>query len=165
MIILTTGFICRIAFLLFTPTFYAPDEQAHFKYVKYLAEHHSLPIQTSLTDSSTNDWEYYQPPIYYILLSPFYLLAERLFQNDFLTVRVLRGFSIILWGITTLFSFKFLDSLNIHDRFLKIFVIAMVCLLPTYTFLSSVINNDNLLIAFGSAILYLTVQPTSPRNS
>jgi hypothetical protein len=55
--------------------------------------------------------------------------------------------------------------MNVHDRFLKVFVVAMVCLLPTYTFLSSVINNDNLLITFGSAILYLTVKPISFRNS
>jgi 4-amino-4-deoxy-L-arabinose transferase-like glycosyltransferase len=164
-IILITGFICRGAFLLFTPPFYAPDEQPHFKYVEYLAENHSLPIQTSLTDSSTNDWEYYQPPLYYLLLSPFYVLTEQLFQNNFVTVKVLRAFSIILWGITTLFSFKFLDSLEVHDRFLRVFAVAMVCLLPTYTFLSSVINNDNLLIAFGGVILYLIVQPVSLRNS
>ena len=164
-IILIIGLTCRVAFSLLTPTFYAPDEQSHFNYVKYLAESRSFPVQTSKTDASTNDWEYYQPPIYYLVLTPFYLMSERLFQNDFITVRLLRAFSIFLWGITVLLTFKFLDSLKVYDAFLRIFVTAMICLLPTYTFLSSVINNDNLLITIGTAILYLVTQPLSRRNS
>jgi hypothetical protein len=164
-IILTVGFTCRVVFALLTPSFYAPDEQAHFKYVKYIVENHSLPVQTSRVGSPTKDWEYYQPPLYYLSLTPLYILSERLFQEELITVRLLRIFSIMLWGITVLFAFKFLRSLNVHDPFLKTFVILITCLLPTYTFLSSVINNDNLLIAVGSGILYLTVQPISFRNS
>ncbi len=164
-VIIIVGFVCRIAFLFFTPTFYAPDEQSHFNYVKYLAENRALPIQTSRTDSLTNDWEYYQPPIYYLSLSPIYLLSENLFKDTFITVRILRAFSIIFWGITILFTYKFLNHLNVHDVFMKTFVFSMISLLPTYTFLSSVINNDNLLIAIGSGILCLTIQKTSLKNS
>jgi hypothetical protein len=164
-IILTIGLACRVAFSLLTPTFYAPDEQSHFKYVKYLAENRALPVQTSRTDAETNDWEYYQPPLYYVSLTPVYLLAENLFQNNLITVRLLRIFSIVLWGITVLFTFQFLEGFNVHDVFLKTFVIAVISLLPTYTFLSSVINNDNMLIAIGSAILYFVIQPVSLKNS
>ncbi len=165
-IILTVGLTCRIIFSLLTPTFYAPDAQAHVKYVKYLAENHSFPVQTSRTFSPTKDWEYYQPPLYYLSLTPLYLLSERLFQDTAVTVRFLRIFSIMLWGITVLFTFKFLETLNVHDTFIKTFVVAMVSLLPAYTFFSSVINNGNLLVAIGSGILYLAVQPkTSIKKS
>ncbi len=164
-IILLVGLTCRIIFSLFTPTFYAPDEQAHFKYVEYLAENHSLPVQRSHTFSPSNDWEYYQPPLYYLSLTPFYLLFQKTFQNDAVTVRLLRLFSVILWAITVFFAFKILKKLNIHNVFIRLFVIGIVSLLPTYTFLSSVINNDNLLIAIGSGILYLVVQTkTSLKN-
>jgi 4-amino-4-deoxy-L-arabinose transferase-like glycosyltransferase len=47
------------------------DEPAHFNYVKYLAENHSFPVQTNTykTPGATirNDFEYYHPPVYYIL--------------------------------------------------------------------------------------------------
>jgi hypothetical protein len=55
MIVISIGLVCRLAFSILTPTFYAPDEQSHFNYVKYLAEKRSFPIQTSRTDSPTND--------------------------------------------------------------------------------------------------------------
>lgn len=164
-IILIVGLICRIAFSLFTPAFYAPDEQHHFKYVKYIAENYAFPVQTSHTDSQTINWEYYQPPLYYLSLTPMYMLSEILFHFDSERVRLLRGFSIVLWSVTVFFAFKFLNSLKVHNVFLQTFVVTMICSLPTYTFLSSVINNDNLLITIGSGILYFIVQPTSFKNS
>jgi 4-amino-4-deoxy-L-arabinose transferase-like glycosyltransferase len=165
-IILAVGLLCRVSYSFLTPTFYAPDEQPHFKYVKYLAENRSLPVQTSQTGSPTNDWEYYQPPLYYLSLTPFYWLSQALFQEDAATVRLLRAFSIMLWGITVLFTIRFCESLNVYDVFIKIFVVSMISLLPTYTFLSSVINNDNLLITIGSGILCLVIQPkASLKNS
>jgi hypothetical protein len=47
------------------------DEPAHYNYVKYLAEKHSFPIQTNTYKSpgatTRNDFEYYHPPLYYII--------------------------------------------------------------------------------------------------
>jgi 4-amino-4-deoxy-L-arabinose transferase-like glycosyltransferase len=43
--------------------------------------------------------------------------------------------------------------LEITEPFVQIFVMAMVCLLPTYTFVSAMVNNDNLLATLGGAIL------------
>lgn len=157
-LIMSVGLICRVACLLLTPIFYAPDEQSHFNYVKYLAENHSLPVQASRTNAPTNDWEYYQPPLYYLALAPFYVLADRLFHREAVTVRILRLFSVLFFCLVVWFAFGFLRGLNITDLFTKTFVISMLSLLPTYTFLSSVMNNDNLLIAIGSGVLYLIVR-------
>jgi hypothetical protein len=165
MIMLAVGFFCRIAFSLLTPTFYAPDEQSHYNYVKYITQNHALPVQTSHTGAPANDWEYYQPPLYYLALTPIYLLSDRLFKDEFVTVRFLRAFSIMCWVIAMGFAFKLLKTFQTHSVFEKMFVVAMISLLPTYTFLSSVINNDNLLIAIGGAIFYLVLQPTSLKNS
>jgi 4-amino-4-deoxy-L-arabinose transferase-like glycosyltransferase len=158
--------MCRVVFSIVTPTFYAPDEQSHFKYVKYIAENGSFPVQTSRTDDPTNDWEYYQPPLYYLSAVPFYLLSQNLSSQEAIAVRVIRFFSVLLWGITVLFTFKFIERMSADDYFIKLFVMCMVSLLPTYAFLSSTINNDNLLIVIGSIILYLGVQQKpSLRNS
>jgi 4-amino-4-deoxy-L-arabinose transferase-like glycosyltransferase len=165
-VIIAIGFMCRVVFSIFTPTFYAPDEQSHFKYVKYLAENGSFPVQISRTDDPTNDWEYYQPPLYYLSAIPFYLLSQNLSSQEAIAVRVIRSFSVLLWGITVLFTFKFIERMSVDDYFIKLFVMSMVSLLPTYAFLSSTINNDNLLTAIGSIILYLGVlQKLSLRNS
>jgi multidrug transporter EmrE-like cation transporter len=47
------------------------DEPSHFNYVKYLAQKHALPVQTTTYKTPgaliRNDFEYYQPPLYYLL--------------------------------------------------------------------------------------------------
>ena len=159
------GLGCRLAFALGTPTFYAPDEQAHFQYVRYLAEQRALPVQTSRMNDPGHDWEYYQPPLYYLALTPVYAIAEGLFHQRAVTVRALRLVSILLWGVVLVFSLRFLDALGVSDGLVRATVIGMVCLVPTYVFLSSAVNNDNLLIALGSAILWRIARPASLGNS
>ena len=159
------GLVCRLAFALGTPTFYAPDEQSHFRYVRYLAERHAFPVQTSRMNAATNDWEYYQPPLYYLALTPVYLIVNGVFHNDAVTVRALRLVSILLWALALGFALRFLERAGVGEGFLRAAVVAMVALLPTYVFLSSTINNDNLLIALGSAILWRLAEPWSLRNA
>lgn len=157
-VVVAVGLICRLAFLFGTPTFYAPDEQPHFKYVQYLAEHQTFPVQSSRTDEPSNDWEYYQPPAYYLLLAPIYAASQALGSTVWATVRILRFFSILLWLITLWFVVQTLDRLGVRDAFVRLFALGLVGLLPTYTFLSAMINNDNLLIALGSGLIYLLVR-------
>jgi hypothetical protein len=160
-----TGLVCRLAFALLTPTFYAPDEQAHFRYVRYLAEHRAFPVQTSRMNAASKDWEYYQPPLYYLALTPTYLVVNGLFHVDAVTVRAMRLFSILLWAVTLALALRFLDRLGVEDGFVRVAVAAMVALLPTYVFLSSTVNNDNLLIALGSVVLWRLPEPWSVRNA
>jgi 4-amino-4-deoxy-L-arabinose transferase-like glycosyltransferase len=173
-LIITTAICCRIAFCLFTPTFYAPDEQSHFNYIKYLYEYHKLPVQTKIIerDKTKNNWEYYQPPLYYLIAVSVYAASGSLsnlisgtFDNEYFQVIAIRVFSIVLWIINVAFIFKILGNLQIKNTFFRTAVLCVVCLLPTYTFLSSVINNDNLLITLGGAILFTLTREISYRNS
>jgi len=165
-VMVAVGIACRIAFALFTPTFFAPDERAHLRYMAYLYEKRSLPVQTSQTDAPTNDWEYYQPPLYYLAATPIYALSQWLLHGDEdLTVRAIRLFSVALWCVTVMMAFKVLEHLQVVDVFVETFAVGMVCLLPSFTFLSSVINNDNLLIALGNVILYLLIKWKDARGS
>lgn len=155
-IIFISGIIFRFSFTFFTPTFYAPDEEPHFKYVKYLYDHKSLPVQTSKTNEPTKDWEYYQPPLYYLILSLDYWGISNLSEGDVDTiVKFLRLLSIVMSIIPILFILKILSNLNLNDTFTKTFVASFLFLLPSYVFISSVINNDNLIIALSSIIYFL----------
>ena len=147
------GLICRIAFVFGTPDFYAPDEESHFNYIRFLTENRSFPIQQVKMGAPTNDWEYYQPPLYYLAQVPVYVLSKTLFQDDRSVLRTLRFFSVVLWIATVWFTVRFIRILGITDDFLRVFLAGMVCLLPTYTFLSAMINNDNMLIVIGAYLL------------
>lgn len=172
--IVTIAICCRIVFCLFTPTFYAPDEQSHFNYIKYIYENHKLPVQTKITerDNTKHNWEYYQPPLYYLTAVPVYAasgilsnLISGTFDNEYFQVIAIRVLSILLWMINVAFIFKILSNLQIENTFFRTVVLCVVCLLPTYIFLSSVINNDNLLITLGGAILFTLTRKISCRNS
>jgi hypothetical protein len=165
-IILIVGIACRIVFVVFSPIFYAPDEQSHYNYIKYLYENQRFPIQVSRTYSPANDYEYYQPPLYYLASLPIYGVSRAIFNaGDDLTVRAIRLFSIALWIVNVLFLTKVINRLRINSIFVRIFTVSMVGLLPTYTFLSSSINNDNLLITIGGIILYLMTKENQAKMS
>src|SRR5678810_344137 len=95
--ILAAGILCRLALALFRPTFYAPDEHSHFHYVRYLSEHRSFPVQTSKMGDPSHEWEYFQPPLYYVALVPVYRAANALFHSQTAIVIALRLVSIALW--------------------------------------------------------------------
>src|SRR5678809_842599 len=56
----------------------APDEWDHFDYIRHLAIRHTLPIygQTlRIRNPDALNSEAQQPPLYYLLATPFYLLG------------------------------------------------------------------------------------------
>jgi len=152
---LTAGILCRLAFIFFTPVFHAPDEQSHFNYIKHLSEQKTFPIQTTRMGDAANEWEYFQPPLYYLILVPLYRAAEWMFHDQTATVVTLRCCSLLLWLMNVWFGVVWLRRLQIKDRPVWMLVMALACLLPTYTFVSSAINNDNLLATLGGGLLCL----------
>ncbi|SNV44108.1 Predicted membrane protein [Chryseobacterium taklimakanense] len=146
--LLIIGILVRLFTLFYIPMFYAPDEEAHFKYIRYISENKHLPIAYSVTGSETKDWEFHQPPLYYIILS--------LFNVKSITTAfyLFRFFSVILFIITFIFSKKVLDKFAIGD-FRTSVVLIFLSLLPTYIFVSSSINNDNLIIPVSVVTFYI----------
>jgi 4-amino-4-deoxy-L-arabinose transferase-like glycosyltransferase len=152
-IVFVAGLSVRLAYVFFTPVFYAPDEEPHFKYIQHLAEKKYFPIQISKLGDPTNDWEYNQPPLYYLLATPVFAVANGVFRDQNATVITLRLFSVLLWLANVWFVMKVVERMQIESRFVRNFIVSMVCLLPTYTVISSAINNDNLLAALGSGMI------------
>jgi len=102
----------------------------HCTYARYLAEHRALPVQKSLTGAATNDWEYYQPPLYYLLLAPVYAISRRV--NDGRTapvVRSMRMISIMLWAIQAILLLRLLELLLPADIFIKSGALSLFCFL------------------------------------
>jgi 4-amino-4-deoxy-L-arabinose transferase-like glycosyltransferase len=155
LVVLGVGVLCRLAYVFLTPIFYAPDEQSHLNYVKYLSENHALPIQAGRMGESDNEWEYFQPPLYYLVQLPVYRLAEAAFHNVTATVFTLRLCSFALWLLNIRLGLILLKRLEIKDEFVWLSTLTLACLLPTYTFVSSAINNDNLLITLGAGLMCL----------
>lgn len=154
-IMVAVGLLCRLAFVFFTPVFYAPDEVSHYNYIQYLLEKKAFPVQTSKLGDTTDDFEYNQPPLYYLLLTPLFGVAKGGFHSVAATVTLLRLSSVLLWGLNVWLGKVWLRRLEVKDPFIWAFVMGMICLLPTYTFVSAVINNDNLLATLGGGLLCL----------
>lgn len=49
------------------PLFEGPDEDDHFRYAKYLADHHALPVQRFEPGGGEAGHQGWQPPLYYAL--------------------------------------------------------------------------------------------------
>jgi 4-amino-4-deoxy-L-arabinose transferase-like glycosyltransferase len=154
-VVLVLGIVCRLAFVFLTPIFYAPDEQSHFNYLKYVAENHAFPVQAGRMGESDNEWEYFQPPLYYLTLVPVYRAMDSMFHSPAATVFALRLCSFFLWLLNIRLGLILLQRLEVKDEFLRLCTLTLACLLPTYAFVSSAINNDNLLITLGTGVICL----------
>jgi len=156
--VIAVGLLCRLVFLYFTPAFCAPDEHSHFNYVKQLVENHAFPVMAPLRTGPANTWENCQSPLYYLSLVPLYRVAESVFAEPTAAVRLLRSASVLLWLFNIWLGMTLLRRLQIKDVFTWVFVMGMASLLPTYTFTSSSINNDNLLEPLCGVLLCLVVR-------
>ncbi|MBU1651347.1 hypothetical protein KKA00_03950 [bacterium] len=111
-ILITLAFFSRLFLLFAVPLDHQPsaipyfnDEAAHLNYVKYLADHHDLPVQTTSVQvgAESNEYEYYQPPLYYSLMQPFYTNGRRLTPGFELYWVRFGSLILSLAGLTTLF--------------------------------------------------------------
>lgn len=66
--------VVAIAYSIAIPIFEGPDEDDHFRYVKYLADHHTLPVQLFQAGGGEAGHQGWQPPLYYgleaLVISP-----------------------------------------------------------------------------------------------
>jgi 4-amino-4-deoxy-L-arabinose transferase-like glycosyltransferase len=154
LLIWCAGLAIHFSYATFTPDFKAPDEQAHFNYVKYLAEHREFPIQTSKMDDPKHDYEYYHPPLYYLLLTPVYFVADRAGLDQSQTLYLLRMCSILMWMLTSLGVWKLMQALQLTVTASGELCWGVTCLLPTLTFITSMVNNDSLLMMLSVWVVF-----------
>jgi hypothetical protein len=118
------------------------DEPAHLNYVKYLAEYHRFPVQTESTRSvdafKHNVFEYYQPPLYYLLCAPVYpILGEKR------TLYWGRALSFIFGVITLLVMINIFRLLHFGGTHLFLSV-AFIAMQLSHIYFCSMLSNDSL---------------------
>lgn len=170
------------------PLFEAPDEGDHISYAHWLADGNSLP---HLVHDQHQVGEIWQPPLYYallaVLIAPidrsdmghiaplnmdwleggfgqlahYHTEAERFpYRQSSLAVHLARAVSTVLGMVTIVATYGIARLLL--PRYALI-AAALLALNPQFIFMSAVVNNDNLVIALCSVLLWWTVwQNTRP---
>jgi hypothetical protein len=164
--LLIYGLALRITYASLLPDFHSPDEFAHFNYVARLFHTGSLPVfDVGKLDLGLGTHEFYQPPLYYALsLVPFAVGAALLGEGSAVLWAV-RLFTILAWVATLGLVRASLDRLGIGCPLVRTTALALVALLPTYAYLSSCVNNDNLLVLLSTWTLYSALSPPSLRTA
>ncbi|MBI3244017.1 MAG: glycosyltransferase family 39 protein [Chloroflexi bacterium] len=156
-------------YALLTPAWQVPDEPAHYNYVRTIAEHGALPVlnvgdydQTYLSQLTSQgfppelsvdsvDYESWQPPLYYLLASPIFLL----FDGALLPLRV---FSLLLGAGVIVFAFLAVrEAVGVtvgatHESPLPLLAAGFIAFIPQHVAMMAGVNNDSLselLIAIG----------------
>lgn len=156
----------RIAFALALPTFQAPDEEAHFRYVTFLGEERAMPIhpvERSFELFADPMAEAYQPPLAYATFVP----VERAFAAAGAPLRVrLRAVRLqnALYGaITVLIGSLVAVRLTRSGDPRRLLAAIALAFLPGFVAVGAAVNNDSLANLLAAA-LWLTLIPAAGRE-
>lgn len=168
LLILLLAFVfVGVLYAVYTPEWQAPDEPAHYNYIHQLAsgefpvlekgdydQDYQSRVVSSLFDEQyqVDSFEYqdYQPPLYYLLLTPIYLL----FNDALLPLRI----ASILIGVGIIILTYFIVLTMFPGKlWLALFAAAFVAFLPQHTAMLAAVNNDSLAELIIAAILLLMI--------
>jgi 4-amino-4-deoxy-L-arabinose transferase-like glycosyltransferase len=166
--------LIAIAFLLIgalyavrTPDWQVPDEPAHFNYIRQLAEERRFPVlelgdyrQDYLGQLTSKgfppklpvdgvEYEDWQPPLYYLLATPVYLV----FNGALLPLRL---FSVLLGAGVVLLAYAVAATVFPGRPLLALGTAAFVAFVPQHVAMMAGVNNDSLTeLLIGAALLML----------
>lgn len=145
-------------YALFTPKWQAPDEPAHFNYIRAIGETGALPVlqhgdydQAYLEQIKAAKfpptlpidairYEAYQPPLYYLAATPVYLAARGAGLDA--TVLALRLFSVTLGALVLLVAFRSVGEIFPDDDLLALATVGLMATIPQHLAVSASISND-----------------------
>ncbi|MBL9076204.1 MAG: DUF2142 domain-containing protein [Planctomycetes bacterium] len=190
---LSCHLLLSFGYLLRTPSFEGPDENAHYQYAWHLANARTLPVAPGHGAQQLDEAVLaHHPPLYYALLATaltalgardtvFSTVPSEAFQQqnhlrwqhggDELpprspaqrTLAWLRAVSLLL-GLLSLVAVHRLGAIACPDRPLVADVAALlVACLPMWSFLHAVLNSDALAIALSTAVLVLLARTLTER--
>ena len=149
--------IAGALFAVYTPPWQAPDEPAHYNYVRQVAESGCCPrmeigdwqsdylqqltstrfAPDSLARLDTIQYEDHHPPLYYLLASLVYKLSSG-------NLIVLRLFSVSLGAITVALSYMIGKVIWPVQPQIALGAMALVAFIPQHLAMMSAVNNDAL---------------------
>ncbi|MBI5032809.1 MAG: DUF2142 domain-containing protein [Chloroflexi bacterium] len=166
--------ILGILYASYTPKWQAPDEPAHFNYIRDIAETGKLPVlqngdynQQYLEDIKRAKfpavmsvdpirYEAWQPPLYYLAATPVYFIAHG-FGLD-ATVLALRLFSVVLGIAVLLVAFNIVREIFPDDSLLALATVGLMATVPMHIAVSASISNDLAAELLLVLILWLAVK-------
>jgi len=153
----------------YTPVWQIPDEPAHYNYVRSLAEGRGFPVMAPgdydqvylerLTSErfppelsvDAVQYEDYQPPLYYLLATPIYLLFDG-------SVIVLRLFSLLLGGIGVVMMIQILREFLPKRPDIAWLGVGVIAFIPQFLAMMAGVNNDSLTVALLWLWLWLALR-------
>ncbi len=138
-----------------TPIWQVPDEPAHYNYIRALAEGRGFPViepgdydQAYLSRLTAErfppelaiapvEYEDHQPPLYYLLATPVYLLFDG-------AVLPLRLISVALGALLLLVAFGTVRAIFPTRPELALMVAAFIAFIPQHVAMTAGVNNDTL---------------------
>lgn len=166
-LLLATFILVGTLYALFTPDWQAPDEPAHYNYIRQLASG-SFPViepgdynqsyQSQVIASRFDpqypvesfEYEDYQPPLYYLLQTPVYLLSDG-------SLQALRLLSVFLGAGVILLTYFIARQIFPDKGWLALTAAAFVAFLPQHVSIMASVNNDSLAELIIAAILLVLV--------
>jgi hypothetical protein len=168
-IILTVYLLAGVLFATLTPAWQAPDEPAHYNYVRYLARQSSFPelIKRCYDQAYLEQlkfrrfpaelsleavcYEFHQPPLYYLLATPVFLLSD----GSLLALRLL---SVMLGAGVVILAF-FIGRIVFPSRLAIAYgTMAFVAFVPMHAAILASVNNDALAELILAALLLLLIR-------
>ncbi len=169
--ILSAFLLLGILFAWRVPDWQAPDEPAHYNYIAQVATGELLPIiemgdwdneyletlkandfaPNLLDDLASIQYEDHQPPLYYWLASPIFVLTD---GNLF----ALRMVSVLLSMITVALSYTICLTIFPEQPHRALAVMALVAFLPQNVHMLASINNDALAGVVIAVLILLSVR-------
>jgi len=129
---------------------FGPDEARHINYVKLLLDEHRLPrIESVNPYVETGGAHAFHPPLYYLILLPFYALSRGVLgENAWHLVRLI-SLALCLGALPMIYQI----ARRIGSVWFARLVVAQIALLPIWGMTAATINNDS--AAFFAVTLFL----------
>ncbi len=175
-LILIAYLVVGTLYAVHTPLWQAPDEPAHYNYVRSLATGQGIPVmqvgdydQAYLSRLTSEgfppelsidalEYEDHQPPLYYLLATPMYVIFRG-------SVRALRLFTLLLGGVGVAMIFLILREFWPEDPNVAWFGGGLVAFIPQYLAVTASVNNDALTLVLFWLWLWLALRYLRGRAS
>jgi 4-amino-4-deoxy-L-arabinose transferase-like glycosyltransferase len=156
-------------YAVYTPAWQAPDEPAHYNYVRYVAEQHRFPVlklgdypaayleeikAAHFPPEMSIDpirYEFHQPPLHYLLAVPVYSL----WGGALLPLRLL---SVAMGALLLLVAYWTVQALAPHWPYLALGATAFLAFLPMHLAMTAAVNNDILAELLLALVLLLAIR-------
>ncbi|MCD6249337.1 MAG: glycosyltransferase family 39 protein [candidate division Zixibacteria bacterium] len=161
LVILVVAGLIRLAFVLQTPAWHAPDEYAHFWIAEQIAREGILPTSTPTFPA----YESFQPPLYYWLaalplkLFPETVVFDQTPQAPPGPLIIVRLLSVLLAVMTIWIAYRFFRLMPGLRPVEALWGVGFMSLLPSFVGTGSTVTNDALVVLPSAICLWLLWQP------